>query len=156
MQTTSIISAAQQAGTRYQQLVICASVSPNETSNLFETVAEETGWSLLNINLELSQALLGLSAQERKQQVVRLFEDLIRTSQAKTLLLDHIELLFERSLGLNPITVLGSVARHCTLIVNWPGTKTGSTLSYASPNHPETCSYKLAQLGDVIFVDDNS
>jgi hypothetical protein len=156
MQVTTIVRAAQQAGTRYQQLVICATIKPAELSILFETVAEETGWSLLNVSLELSQALLELSAQERKQQVVRLFEDLIRTSQAKTLLLDHIELLFERSLGLNPISVLSSSARHCTLVVNWPGTKTGSTLSYASPNHPENCSYKLAQLGDVIFVDDNS
>jgi hypothetical protein len=156
MQATAIVNAAQQAGTRYQQLVICATIKSDEISSLFEIVAEKTGWSLLNVSLELSQALLELSAQERKQRVVRLFEDLIRTQQAKTLLLDHIELLFERSLGPNPITVLGNVARHCTLVVNWPGTKTGSTLSYASPNHPESRSYKLAQLGDIIFVDDNS
>jgi hypothetical protein len=156
MDTTTLFNAARQAGSRYQQLVICAGIKPDEVSGLFETVAEETGWSLLNVNLELSRVLLELSAQERKRQVVRLFEDLIRASQAKTLLLDHIELLFERSLGLNPMTVLGSVARHGTLVVNWPGAKTGSTLSYSSPNHPEYRAYKLAQLGDIIFVDDNS
>ncbi|MEF8759847.1 MAG: BREX-3 system P-loop-containing protein BrxF [Candidatus Accumulibacter sp. UW25] len=66
------------------------------------------------------------------------------------LLLDNIELLFDRSLQLDPLDLLKRHAHATRVVAVWPGELQGDTrtgrLTYADMGHPEHQDYSLAGL----------
>ncbi len=59
----------------------------------------------------------------------------IREAVGDPLWLTDISLLFEPSLALDPLALLQRLAERRNLIVLWPGTWDGHTLTYAVPEH---------------------
>ena len=106
----------------------------------------------LNLNKQLGQQLLDIPRSDRPKEVGQMLIGLINASPSSEVMLTGIEILFDRSLAIDPVRLLASSAKTNTLLAVWPGDKTSSGLSYAVPSHPEYRTYKTSDLGDVIFL----
>ncbi len=106
----------------------------------------------LNMNGLLSERLIGVPKQERARSIDQLVFSLVSGSVSEVVLITGLEILFDRSLAVDPIRLLATCAKNKTLLVCWPGDKTTSGLSYATPSHPEYRNYKASDLSDVIFL----
>ena len=65
------------------------------------------------------------------------------TARQGLLLLDNIELLFDRTLQLNPLDLLKRHAHARRVIAVWPGELRERRLSYATTGHPEHQDYGI-------------
>jgi len=140
----------EQAKNYHSQLVI---VIGESASQLVEHTASSDGLAKINLGLELSEKLLEIPGQDRARSALALFSHLLKEQQTGVLLLNHIEILFDRTLSIDPLKLLQSCAKNLTLVVAWPGEKTTSSLTYAAPSHPEYRSYKASDFGETIFVE---
>jgi len=130
----------------YHRLVlVVAPLGAGKTAALRE-VATHTGYRYLNVNLALSRCMLELTQRQRKLQVSRLLQGIIGTSHDQAIFLDHLEILFDVSLEIDPLRCLQDVARNHTIVAAWNGMVTASHLIYATPDHPEYRRYALADL----------
>ena len=87
---------------------------------------------VLNSGLILGRALLGLPRTRRHLQVSELFKNLADTAASHGLLLvDNMELLFDRALRISPLDVLRAQARVRPVVAAWPGELRENRLSYA-------------------------
>jgi len=134
----------------HSQLVV---VTGESAAQLFEHVASADGLLVINLSLELSEKLIEIPRQDRSKSASSMFTDLLKDRQAGVLLLSHIEILFDRTISVDPLKLLQSSAKNLTLVVAWPGEKTASSLTYAIPSHSEYRSYKASDFGETIFVD---
>jgi hypothetical protein len=57
------------------------------------------------------------------------------------LLLDNLEVLFERSLQINPLELVKLMAHSQRVVAAWPGELRGDRLIYADNGHPEHRDY---------------
>ena len=138
-----------QAMHMYHRLVlVVAPLGAGKTAALRE-VAQQTGYTYVNVNLELSRCMLELTQRQRQLQVSRLLRDIIRTTHDQAVLLDNLEILFDVSLKLDPLHCLQDVARERMVVAAWNGTVTASHLTYATPDHPE---YRRYALEDLVIV----
>mgnify|MGYP003387825712 CR=1 FL=1 len=93
---------------------------------------------VLNAGLALGRDLLALPRTRRHLQVSELFKALADTAAGHGLLLvDNIELLFDRTLRVGPLDLLRSQARVRPVVAAWPGELREARLSYAVSGHPE-------------------
>ncbi len=139
-----------QAKNYHSQLIV---VIGKSASQLLEHTGSSEGLLVINLSLELSEKLLEVPSQDRAKSASVLFSDLVKDQQTEVLLLDHIEILFDRTLSIDPLKLLQSSAKNLTLVAAWPGEKSASSLTYAIPSHPEYRSYKASEFGETIFVD---
>ncbi len=150
MELSLLRQAIEQAQNYHSQLVVVAGES---ASLLLEHTASTDGLVAVNLGLELSEKLIEIPRQDRPKSASSIFTDLLIEQQSGVLLLNHIEILFDRTLSIDPLRLLQSSARNLTLVVIWPGGKTTSSLTYAIPSHPEYRSYKASDFGDTLFVE---
>jgi hypothetical protein len=93
---------------------------------------------VLNVGLALGRDLLALPRTRRHLQVSELFKALADTATSQGLLLvDNIELLFDRTLQVGALDLLRSQARVRPVVAVWPGDLRENRLSYAVSGHPE-------------------
>ena len=152
MDLKEIDQAILSAKNHHSQLILLVGKYASKLSK--ETVASHN-FPIINLGLELSEQLINTLKHERPKLVTSIFTSLIEKQQAPVIILDHIEILFDRSLSIDPLKLLQNSARNITLVVTWPGEKTATTLSYATSNHPEHRGYKISKLGDTLVVEAN-
>ena len=104
------------------------------------------------LNRRLSEQLLDTPRNDRARSVPVLMQGLTQSEERDVLLLDGLEILFDRSLAIDPIKMLADCAKSKTLIVRWPGDISSSGLSYAVPSHPEYRVYKASDIRDLIYL----
>jgi len=93
---------------------------------------------VLNVGLALGRDLLALPRTRRHLQVSELFKALADSATSQGLLLvDNIELLFDRTLQVGALDLLRSQARIRPVVAVWPGDLRENRLSYAVSGHPE-------------------
>jgi hypothetical protein len=134
----------------HEQLVILIGDS---ASQLLQGVADVDDLIVINVGLELASGLLEIPSIDRPKVASTLFTELVEQKKNQPLLLDHLEILFDRSLSIDPLKLLKSVAKNRTVLAAWPGKKFTSSLIYAIPSHPEYRSYKESELNEVIFIE---
>src|SRR6266576_3365670 len=93
-----IIHKIDQAAQLYYRLILVVAPSGMGKTKAFREVAKQTEFGYTNVNLELSQRLLGLSERQRSLQVFRLLNEIVEENNTQVVLLDNIELLFNTSL----------------------------------------------------------
>ena len=116
-EAANLQEAIRQAAGQYFRLILLVAPSGSRKTALLQAVAQENGFPLLNINLELSKRMLELTHSQRARQVERLFKDVIASAQGDVVLLDNLELLFNPSLEVEPLRLLQVVSRTCMLVV---------------------------------------
>ena len=107
----------------------------------------------INLNEALSEQLINIPRVDRAKSVASLLGNLINQAATDAVLVDGLQILFDRSLAIDPLRLLEACSKNKTLLVFWPGDKTSAGLSYALPSHPEYRNYKESDLGDVIYLD---
>ena len=107
----------------------------------------------LNLNKSLSELLINMPKSERARSVEHLVSSLVSEASTDEVVVNGLEILFDRSLAIDPVRLFEACSKNKTLLVRWPGDKTNSGLSYALPSHPEYRSYRPADLSDVILLE---
>lgn len=140
---TQIISALDASANMYYRLILLVGSEANNTKNLRE-LSKKLDTLVINVNLELSKHLLNKTSKQRKLDLVKSMQEIVRDKEVS--LLDHTEILFDVELGQDPLRLLEGVSRNQTVIVAWNGEVQHKKLLYATPEHSEYRSYSIKDL----------
>jgi Cdc6-like AAA superfamily ATPase len=142
---TQLEQAIQQAASQYFRLVVLAGAPGSGKTAALQSVAQKVGYQLVNVNLELSKRMLGLTRTQRSRQVERLLKEVIAAAPGDVVLLDNLEILFDTGLEVEPLRLLQVSSRNRTIVASWNGTFQAGTLTYAEPGHPEFIQFKQTE-----------
>lgn len=90
-----IIDKINQAHELYHRLALVVGPSGSRKTSLLQEVSKQTGFRYMNLNLELSRALLELTERQRILKLPLLVDEIIGKPDDKVVLVDNIEILFE-------------------------------------------------------------
>ncbi|MBA3923416.1 MAG: BREX-3 system P-loop-containing protein BrxF [Nostocaceae cyanobacterium] len=139
--SSKISSYFSQAVGQYYRLIVVPVQSTTRIN--FRQVAESTNSRYINVNLELSGLLLELTQKQRSLKAEGLLKQIIGNTDNEVIFLEHLEILFDASLQLDPLRCLQKLARDRTIVVVWSGDMENNHLIYASAEHPEYKSYPI-------------
>ena len=124
----------------YHRLVLLVGETGSGKTGVLRDVATEIGTSVINVNLVLSSEMLELTAKQRSLRLPGILNQIAEKVQAPVVL-DNLEILFDKDLKQDPLRLLQGISRHRTVVASWNGTSTGGRLLYAENGHPEYRSY---------------
>lgn len=138
-----------EAGALQSKLVLLIGPPRSGKTALLRILAQSKGVTPLNVGAELGGRLAGMLQRQRHLQTTTILRELAdQHAPGDLLLLDNIELLFDRSLQLNPLDLLKRHAHARRVVAVWPCELQGDTrtgrLTYADMGHPEHQDYSLA------------
>ena len=125
----------------YHRLVLLVGETGSGKTGVLRDVAEELGTSVININLALAGELLELTAKQRSLRLPDIL-DRIAARDRSSVVLDNIEILFDKDLKQDPLRLLQSLSRNRTVLASWNGIVNSGRLLYAETGHPEYRSYE--------------
>ena len=135
----------------YHRLVLLVGeVGSGKTSALRE-LADELGADVININLKISEQMLELTAKQRALRLPKILAEIAEKGK-EPILLDNLEILFDKDLQQDPLRLLQSVSRNRCVVATWNGRSNNKKLFYAQAGHPEYRSYEMV---DALIVDIN-
>ena len=129
----------------YHRLVLLVGETGSGKTGVLRDVADDPGAEVININLELSAELLELSAKQRALRLPGILDKIVDKA-GSTVVLDNLEILFDKDLKQDPLRLLQGISRNRSVVASWSGTTAGGRLMYAETGHPEYRSYDSADL----------
>ena len=141
-----IIRKLKEVAELYNRLILVVAPSNIGKISPLQDVGQRLDVPVVNVNLELSRAMLELPEKQRALHARKLLEEIVSKLSGEIVLLDNIEILFDASLKLNPLRLLQLISRNRTLVVAWNGSIEKDHLTYASPDHPEYRRYPISGL----------
>ena len=130
----------------YKQLYIHES----KLGNTLKIYSDQQNLPYLNMNIILSEKLLHIEKNRRPYRAEEFGKEILLNSEFDTICIDYFELLFERSLKLNPFEMFKSISRNKTLLIAWRGNIKNGYFIHAIPGHPE---YLKVPINDVVLID---
>lgn len=124
------------------KLVLVVGPSRGGKTKILRELGSQLQIEPLNVGLELGRRLAATPRNKRgfsAGELLRAIADQERTEDP--LLLDNLELLFERSLQINPLDLLKRLAHSKRIVAVWPGELRGDRLVYADISHSEYRDY---------------
>ncbi len=143
-----VLLGAERVSQMYYRLLLVVGNDEVEGSRY---IAEGLGIRHVDVGEKLGEELLEVPAKMRPLKVAGLLKDLLGDVGEDGVLLDHIEILFEKSLTVEPLTLLRSVSRQRLVVVMWRGEIEGGNVVYGFPGHPEYRSYPAQDTALVRF-----
>lgn len=134
----------------YHRLVLVVGPAGSGKTAAMREVSRFQGFDYINLNLELSRLLLGLTERQRSLQLPDLIDGITEKGKNSVILLDNIEILFEVSLKQDPLRLLQGMSRNRTIAASWNGRIKKDYLIYAEPEHRE---YRRYPLTDLMVID---
>ncbi len=128
----------ERANQAYYHLLVVVS---NEEVDGGRYIAEGLGIRRVAVGEKLGEKLLEVPARSRPLKVAGLLENLLGDAKEDGVLLDRIEILFEESLQVEPLTLLRGVSRRRLVVAMWRGEIVADNLVYGVLGHPEYRSY---------------
>ena len=140
-----------EVGALQSKLVLLIGAPNAGKTALLHALTKSKGVTPLNVGAELGGRLAGMPQRQRHLQTMTILRELAdQHAPGDLLLLDNIELLFDRSLQLDPLDLLKRHAHAKRVVAVWPGELQGDArtgrLTYADMGHPEHQDYSLAGL----------
>ncbi len=140
-----------EVGALHSKLVLLIGAPQTGKTLLLHALAKRRGLAPLNVGAELGHRLAAIRQRQRHLQTASILRELAEQhATGDLLLLDNIEILFDRSLHLDPLDLLKRHAHARRVVAVWPGEWQGDTttgrLTYAAMGHPEHQDYSLAGL----------
>ncbi|MDD4927715.1 MAG: BREX-3 system P-loop-containing protein BrxF [Gallionella sp.] len=109
---------------------------------LLRTLGERAKVEPLNVGIELGRRLSAVPINKRAFSAGELLRELAdQHATGGLLLLDNLELLFEKDLQVNPLNLLKRLAHAQKVVAVWPGSYMADRLIYADMGHPEHREY---------------
>jgi hypothetical protein len=130
----------QAADELYHRLVLLVGETGSGKTGVLRTVAKDLGASVTNVNLVLSGQLLELTAKQRSIRLPGILHQIMSRIQSP-IILDNLEILFDKDLKQDPLRLLQGISRNCVVVASWNGTMNSGRLLYAENGHPEYRSY---------------
>ena len=130
----------------YFRLALVAGPARSGKTSVLRDLAARSNWPLLNVGLRLSERLIELTKRQRAVRISSILSEVVCAEKSAVLLLDNIELLFAPDMACDPLRLLQVLSRIRTIIVGWPGSVRGETLTYAALGHQEARRYPTNQL----------
>ncbi|WP_417005462.1 BREX-3 system P-loop-containing protein BrxF [Akkermansia sp.] len=124
----------------YHRLVLLVGKTGSGKTDALREVANEFASSVVNVNLTLSRELLELSARQRSLRLPGILDQIVSQSQSPVIL-DNLEILFDKDLQQDPLRLLQSISRNRSVVASWNGTSHSGKLLYAEHGHPEYRCY---------------
>lgn len=143
-----VLLGAERVSQKYYRLLLVVTYDEARGSRY---IAEALGIRRVDVGKDLGEELLEVPAKMRPLKVAGLLEDLLGDVGEDGVLLDHIEILFEKSLTVEPLTLLRSASRQRLVVAVWRGEIVGGNVVYAVPGHPEYRSYPAQDIALVRF-----
>ncbi|HHY42304.1 MAG TPA: BREX-3 system P-loop-containing protein BrxF [Thermoanaerobacterales bacterium] len=128
---------------KFYQLLIIAGSNSKKKSLLLKLLTKDHNFFYINLNLELAQRLMTIPVHERPLLVSQCIDEIVKEINEERLIFDHIEILFEKPLKVNPLALLKNVSRYKKLVTIWSGEIRDDVLTYAKPGHPEYVKYYI-------------
>lgn len=120
---------------RKPNLAIGVNFNTKKLRDVSEWIKKEYSTTLIPADKNISILLLGKSATLFSKEIIEWFSEKLKKNNTSPILLIDIEILFEPSLELDPLTIFKQASRNTSLLVLWPGEYKNNILSYASPEH---------------------
>jgi DNA polymerase III delta prime subunit len=124
----------------YHRLVLLVGETGSGKTGVLREIAEEFGASVINVNMALSGKLLELTAKQRSLRLPGILDQIADQSQSPVVL-DNLEILFDKDLKQDPLRLLQGISRNRAVVASWNGTMNFGRLMYAETGHPEYRSY---------------
>lgn len=121
----------------YKQIYVCE----YELGNNVAYFSKENHYSLINVNLLLSEKIKELPQNRRPYKIAELLYEFIDAVETETICIDYYEMLFDPSLRVNPFDLFTNLSKSKTLIITWRGIIKDNYFIYAEPGHPEYIKY---------------
>lgn len=131
------------------QLIVIAAPSGSGKTAILQELSRIKHYPLINVNLQLADRLKELSKSQRSLRADQILSEIVAQNGNSPVLLDNIEILFDVSLKINPLSLLQKLSRNRPIMASWNGALDGNRLSYAQQGHAEYGNYDL---DDIIVV----
>lgn len=128
------------AKTLYYQFVLLIGGPGSGKTGVLHALADNCSTEVINVNLMLSARLLELTPRKRTLHVPEILQEVVETA-SPPVLLDNLEILFEKELRQDPLRLLLGISRNHLIAASWNGTAENGKLIYAEPGHPEYRRY---------------
>lgn len=133
-----------EVGALQTKLVLLIGRPGSGKSALIGALAKQHGIRVMNVGATLGRQLATMSQRQRTLQANVVLRELAdEHAGGDLLLLDNLELLFDRSLKLDPLDLLKRHAHGRRVVAVWPGEVREDRLVYAEMGHPEYQDYGL-------------
>lgn len=137
-------------GNLNSKLILLVGKSRSGKTKLLSDLGAKLQIEPLNVGLKLGRRLAATPYNKRSFSAGELLREIAENERTEDLLLlDNLELLFEKSLQINPLDLVKRLAHSKRVVAVWPGELCGDRLIYADMNHPEHRDY--SRDGVVIF-----
>lgn len=143
-----VLQAVKTVESLYSKLVLVVGQSCTGKTAIMHLLAGHFKTPLINVNLVLSRLLLDQTPRQRVLHFPDLLADLADRS-TEPVLLDNIEIIFDKNLKQDPLRLLQNIARRHIVVAAWPGEIKSGRLTYAEPSHQE---YRIYDLADLVTV----
>ena len=140
--TDCLDAAVDLVSARYTRLLLVVGTPDSSASAAVHQLAAKLECPVVNVGLDLARTLLEVPQRRRPVAAADAAADICRgnSSDGKRVL-DHIEVLFQHELHLDPLKIMQDAARNRVVVALWPGEWTGTSLRYAAPAHLEFREY---------------
>lgn len=124
------------------KLVLLIGPPRSGKSGLLNALAEQKNATVINLGTDLGRQLVSMPRTRRHLMASELLGKLANGSTTGGIcFLDNIELLFDRTLQLDPLNLLKRHAHARRVVAVWPGELQDGRLTYATTGHPEYQDY---------------
>lgn len=124
------------------KLVLLVGPGRSGKTSLLRELGSKLDIEPLNVGLELGRRLAAMPNNKRGFSAGELLRELVdQEKQGDLLLLDNLELLFEKGLQINPLDLIKRLAHSKRVVAVWPGELRENRLIYADRSHPEHRDY---------------
>ena len=124
------------------KLILLVGPSHSGKTSLLRELGVKLHFDPVNVGLELGRRLAATPNNKRGFSAGELLREITdREQTGDLLLLDNLELLFEKGLQINPLDLVKRVAHSKRVVAVWPGELRGDRLIYADMGHPEHRDY---------------
>jgi hypothetical protein len=149
--TLQLAHLVDEIGSLQSKLILLVGAPHAGKTELLRSLGSNKGVVPLNLGAQLGARLAGIPQRQRHLQTTSIMRELAdKHASADILLIDNIEILFDRSLQLDPLELLKRHAHSRRVVAVWPGQLQGDgrtgRLTYADMGHPEHQDYSLAGL----------
>jgi hypothetical protein len=142
-----LIQLIEEVAIRNSKLILLVGKRERDRTLLLEQVAPLKGTQVVNVGVSFASRLAGLPSRQRALVSADTFRTLLDSGGKEQMaFLDRLEVLFDKTLRLDPLELLRRHAQARCVIASWPGELREGRLTYADLGHPEKQDYAVEGL----------